>query len=489
MHKSIECAVLLMGVSGCAVAADEGQGGASENVAPTQAAVVRGTAISSRPQVVMLHIIRSNNTVQPCSASYFAPRVLVTDAVCLRSSPTSVFVYFGTDYNRDKAALPNIPAPGQVSVWAKADSWETHPSYNAAKHDASLAVVYLDRKLPFDPLPLARFNIGSSYVGQQVEFVGWGASKALSADIQQFEGLGVKRKATVSIAGTPTAADYHADDPNPGLLDPLVRSHYVKLNGHSPYGNACMGDAGAPFIINQWGQDYLGGASLWTGLWCEDYQMATRFDPYLPFLDNAYMKGGQATVIPRLECVSQEAGNSLRAHFGYNNKNGVNVTVPYGAANSFAQDTKNVRPSLFLNGDHGWDSSIDIPAGKQLYWKLSPANSPTTELRVDATSPRCTGNDRHLKCERYCRPQLAVPACPASSTRSTQEQCIDSCYDAYGYLDEVGCSAQYDAAIACVAGTSTDAANWQCFDDYPDPIPADFVCADSFNALNACLGY
>jgi hypothetical protein len=439
----------------------------------------------------MLHIIRSNGSVQPCTASYFAPRVLVTDAVCLRLGATSVFAYYGNNYNADKAVLPNIPAPGQTSVWAKADSWETHPSYNATLHDASLAVVYLDRKLPFDPLPLARFNIDSSYVGKWVEFVGWGASKALSADIQQFEGLGVKRNAKVPFMGTPTAADYHADDPNPGMLDATVRSHYMKLNGHSPYGNACMGDGGGPMIINKYGQDYIAGTMLWTGLWCEDYQILTRLDPYLPFLDNAYMKGGQATVIPRLECVSQEPNGTLRAHFGYNNKNGVNVSVPFGTANYFPLDTKNARPSLFLNGDHGWTTSIDIPTGKQLYWKLSPTNSPTTELRVDANSPRCAANDRHVRCERSCRPQLAAPACPASDPRSTQEQCIDSCYDdSYPFFDSVGCASQYEAVLACIAGLSpTNPANWQCYEDFPDPFPADTQCVSQNTALLTCLGY
>lgn len=487
MNRSIGLAVSLAWVWGCSAAPNEQGSSTSEDVAQSESAVIRGTAITNRPYVVMIHARRFDNSVQPCTATYFAPRVLVTDAVCLGPNTAEVFAYYGNNYNADKAVLPNIPAPGQTSVWAKADSWQLHPSYNPTLHDASLAVVYLDRKLPFDPLPLARFNIDASYVGQLVDFVGWGASKALSADIQQFEGLGVKRKASVPIAGTPTAADYHADDPNPGMLNATVRSHYIKLNGQAPYGNACMGDGGAPFIINKFGQDYIGGTSLWTGLWCEDYQILTRFDPYLPFLDDAYMKGGQATVIPRLECVSKEPNNSLRAHFGYNNKNGVNVSVPYGTANSFPLDTKNVRPSLFLNGDHGWTTSIDIPTGKQLDWKLSPTNSPTTELRVDANSPRCAADDRHVKCERYCRPQLAVPACPASSPRSTEEQCVDSCYDTYSFV--TGCETQYDTAIACVAGLSTAPSNWQCFPDFPDPIPADTVCVSQFAALNTCLGF
>lgn len=488
MIKSIGSFVVIALACACASAEEEGFNADAEEVSQAEAAVVRGTAISTRPQVVMLHIVRWDGIIQPCTGSYFAPRVLVTDAVCLLGA-SQVFAYHGNNYEADKSILPNIPAPGVSSVWARADSWESHPAYNQTLHDASLAAVYLDRKLPFDPLPLARFDIDASYVGKLVEFVGWGANKALSADIQQFEGLGVKRKATVQIKGTPTAADYHADDPNPGMLDPVVRSHYLKLNGHTPYGNACMGDGGAPFIINKWGQDYLGGTSLWTGLWCEEYQIMTRFSPYLPFLDNAYMKGGQATVIPRLECVSQEAGGKLRAHFGYNNKNGVNVSVPFGPANSFPLDTQNVRPSLFLNGDHAWSTSIDIPTGKQLYWKLSPTNSPTTELRVDANSPRCALDNRYLKCERSCRPQLAMPACPASSPRSTQEQCIDSCYDIYPFMDETDCVSQYDAALACLGQISTSPSNWQCFPDYPDPMPADGVCATQFAALDTCLGY
>lgn len=492
MRKALGLGVSLIGLCACGASPDAANSG--ENLATSSQSIVGGTGKTEtgRPYVVMLYGLRTGGGLSRCTGTYFAPRVVLTAANCLPNNLNALYVYYGKDLATDVAQLPNIPAPGQTSVWSRADSWEMHPSYNATLRDANLGVVYLDRKLPFDPLPLARFNIDASYKDKTTQIVGWGANQVSDPNLTQVSGIGVKRSGTMKIVGTPTAADYDPNDPNPGMLNATVRSHDIKLvvqnvTSANPYGdgNGCAADGGGPMIINKFGQDYAAGVMFWTGLSCLNYQMLTRIDPYLPFFDAAYMKGGQATVIPKLDCVVQYADGSLRAQFDYNNQNGVNVSVPYGTANSFPLDTTNARPSLLMNGNHIWAFGVGIPKGKQLDWKLSPTNSPTTELKVDATSPRCAASDLRIGCDKFCRAQAAVAACPADTARQLQDVCISGCVSIYG----MGCDAEWTAYSSCVAGLSSAAANWQCYPNLADPQPSNSVCVVQTTNLNTCLGF
>ena len=111
------------------------------------------------------------------------------------------------------------------------------PDHQSAFNYPDLAVVYLDRELPFDPLPLYPGPVNNPWIGTQAEIVGWGGSKALTADISQVEGFGVKRSGFATIDGSPTAADFHPDDPNPGILDPAIRANLIKLDGEVPNAN------------------------------------------------------------------------------------------------------------------------------------------------------------------------------------------------------------------------------------------------------------
>ncbi|HEY5956991.1 MAG TPA: trypsin-like serine protease, partial [Polyangiaceae bacterium] len=437
---------------------------------------------------------RYDGKVSRCTGTYFAPRVVLTAANCLSAPivPNSLFVYYGDNYTSDVAQLPMIPAPGQTSVWARADSWELHSAYNPTTNDANLAVIYLDRKLPFDPIPLFRNPIDAKFLANPAnklaEVVGWGADVALSADITQYSGLGVKRTAMMPIVGTPTQSLYDINDPNPGLLDATVRSHWLQLNGQKPNGSGCAGDGGGPMFVNQWGQEYAAGVGFWTGLWCENYNLFTRLDAYLPFLDLAYMRGGQAVLKPYLECVTDNADGTLRAHFGYTNANGVNVTVPYGCSNALWLDTKGVRPSLFYSGTKAWAFSVNFAKAQTLTYRLSPANSPTTTLTVKSTSPRCATNDDNVQCEAACRPQLSMPTCPSLNPRSRQDECISSCVTFFDIASSVGCEAAYAVYNNCLAGIPTDPAYWQCSIYSGNPLPATGTCEAESNAFHSCVG-
>jgi hypothetical protein len=453
--------------------------------------VVRGTPVPvsdvpsiGRPYVVMVLFITFSGQISACSGTYFAPRVVLTAAHCVPAEYTpQAIVYYGTDFLGDTAEPVEIPPPGSPSVWAFADSWLENPGFDANPFDADLAVVFLDRKLPFDPLPLFRNRLDASWTNQLATLVGWGANKALSEDTSENEGFGVKRTGKAPIVGTPTLADYQPSPEEIPLLTPAVRGHNIKLNGKKPNANLCSGDSGGPFLVNQWGQDYIAGVATRTGPWCENISLYTRIDPYLPFLDEAYRRGGQALLIPSLDCVDSWNGK-LTAYFGYKNDNGVSISLPYGTANSFPLDVESERPTLFEPGEHRFDFGIGVKSGQTLAWKLSPPNSPTTEVRATVSSPRCT-DTMGRRCARYCEATLASECIDEFDVN--WNECITACID--GYQNQwagTSCEDEWATFLGCVAATPPAEENWSCepfFDWLPHAVECESLITDALDCL------
>jgi hypothetical protein len=419
-----------------------------------------------------------------CSGSYFAPRVVLTAAHCIPPQFVArTSVYFGTDLEADIDQVFDIPPPGQPSVWAKADSWEAHPDFAKNPFDGDLAVVYLDRKLPFDPLPLFRNRLDAGWTNKVATLVGWGANKALSEDTSENEGFGVKRTGKAGILGTPTLADYEPTPAEAPLLTSTVRSHNLKVNGKAPNVNLCSGDSGGPIIVNQFGQDYVAGVASRTGPWCEDLSLFTRIDPYLPFLDEAYRKGGQAPLTPSLDCVDTRVNGKLAAYFGYNNTNGVSVSVPYSTTKNFLPlDVKNERPALFHPGNNRFAVGIDFNPGQTVSWKLSPPNSNTTEVRATSSSPRCA-DTKGRRCARYCEAELASECIDLFDTN--WDNCITACLDGYRQFEN-DCEDEWASFLGCVAATPPPEENWSCVPFF-DTLPQAPACSDLVSAALDCL--
>lgn len=467
---------------------------ATDTTDSTEAGIIRSTSLGGRNEVVYVRVkyVASNGGIgtRGCSGSYFAPRVILTAAHCLENAwANQVFVYWGDNLAADEAELTPLgdtlvpPPVGSPSHWAQANSFEQHPNWNNELNSPDMGVIYLDRKPPFDPLPLGRFRLDNSWNGKMATISGWGYGQATGP--VSGTGGGIQRTGKQKIIGTPTAADYHADDPNPGMLDPAIRQTVIKLDGRAPNSNGCFGDSGSPLIVNQYGQDYIVGVDYWGGYYCEDYSLHTRIDPFLPFLDNAYKKGGQETLIPKFQCQGLNQNGTRTAYFGYENKNGVALDVPYGSKNSAALDTKGWRSTHFTPGKVDYAFAIDFGVNQTLSYSLAADNSPRTTLTVTKNSTACTGAQGAdvLEAGNYCRGG-ANSGCP---NLPPFDQCLGPVLsfnqDFNSYVPD--CKDELTKYNQCYANTT--GAGWVCSD--PGYYPAAPACDDEFNDWLVCAGF
>lgn len=486
MRSALAGAVLTVALAGCGTSDTSTDGPAT---AAPSASIVRGTDEKGLPQVVLIHEELWNGGVLRCSGTYVAPRLVLTAAHCVRADlrPDRFFVYFGPDYLTDRAALPAVPAPGQPSRWARVDGSLKHPDYDPQLHHPDVALLYLDRALPFAPLPIYPERIGDRWIGKQAQEVGWGGSKALVADITQVEGSGVKRSGWAPIAGSPTEADYHADDPNAGVLDPVIRKDLLKLDGAAPHANGCAGDSGGPLLVEKGGVKWVAGVADYTGLWCEDYSLYLRLERYLPWIAESFRYAGLQPVTPALECVDAREDGTFRAYFGYDNQNRLSVNVPHGTFNRFPQDAAGARPATFQPGEHGSVFGVTFATGERLDWQLLPLAGPLTRLRVDERAPRCEPS--RAACYHGCE-AMAAATCepPSADPRYAFERCVAECLDTASWLPE--CAPLNDAYYECVGKLDAgDPSNWSCHGYDGVEYVGAARCEAEGEAFYGCLGW
>lgn len=472
----------LAGICSCLVAACGSTAGTSDAtgsegaVAQSQESIVRADS-EGGPRFAVAVVAQTifGGTLY-CSGVYVAPRVVLTAAHCLPDIVGRTIVYYGPSVTADQAQFGPDDDPSKP--WTVAESWSRHPDYQPNLHYPDFGVIYLQHPLPFAPAELARFPLSDSLIGHDFTIVGWGASKALTPDITQFEGIGIQRTARFPFLGSPTVADFVPADPNNGLFDPTIRARLAKFDGRAPESNSCAGDSGAPILVRSHGRDYVGAINFFTGLSCEGYSMATRVAPFLPFFDAAIFKGGAAPVKPTLACVDEPTSGALTAYFGYDNENAVNVNIPFGNDNRLKGDTAGARPAAFAPGDHPWQFFLDFSGRDKLKWELSsPTQSCSHEedahkVTASSRSPRCDANDPAVSCARFCRTEVACGVPFAD--------CMTDCLGNIPFFQDnaPACLAPYAALNRCIAALPTDAA---C--NYSSP-PS---CVDEQAAFDNCF--
>lgn len=449
--------------------------------------IVRGRTEKGLPQVVAVRIDGYNGTTL-CSGTYFDSRLVVTAAHCVRDDaiPGQTYVYFGNDYEKDKLKLPEIPAPDKKSKWARAETTVVYPSYDPSVNYVDIAVLFLDRELPFEPMRLNRRRVSD---GPHLATVaGWGGSKALVPDISIVEGAGVKRSGTVKLLGSPTAADYHPEDPNPGLLDPAIRRHLIKTDGRAPLANTCAGDSGGPLITDAHGcEGELSGVNMWTGLSCEDYAIFTRVEPFLPFFDQQSKRNGKAPIVPRLQCVEEGPKGTFVARFSYRNDNAVTVEIPYGNRNLLPQDRAD-RPTDFAPGDNIAAFKVQFRSNQTLTWQLTPPGGPKSTVTAKASSPRCAPDDASIICADRCDASLAAQCAPDGLSRAA---CMENCFGETAIFDDpsVNCGSEWRAYMRCSAQVAPKASNWDCALPGFPPAPGPGVCETELIDAFVCAGF
>jgi hypothetical protein len=258
-------------------------------------AIVRGEIEDGVPQVMALLVARLDGGQALCSGTLFAPRAILTAGHCLDQA-ASVLAYFGNDFDADFPQLfdPTVPP----NNWRLGVEWSQHPRFDLTTMDSDVAVVHVDRDLPFAPLPLSFEEVGPRRIGERVEILGYGAE---ASDETNAGGPGafIKRSGSTVFEGTPPRFPL-PPNPHPGLTHRRIRHQLMQLDGSAPRANACFGDSGGPALMGvekghqhhpkhhqhhqKKKQQQVVGVFSWTGDFCEDFSYYVRLDQVASFV-------------------------------------------------------------------------------------------------------------------------------------------------------------------------------------------------------------
>jgi hypothetical protein len=307
--------------------------------------------------------------------------------------------------------------------------------------------------------------------------IGFGATKALDPLITQTEGGGTKRTGRAPFVGSPPQSPKPVD-PHPGLDVAKVRDSLAMFDGRAPNANTCAGDSGGPVLLKHGCQEYVYGVSTWTGDYCEEFSYYTRIDPFLPFIEEAELQAGNAAIEPTLQCVADRGDGTLRAYLGYDSKNLVTVSIPYGPKNRLQLDRDGVRPTSFGPGPHIGAFGLTFTPAEKVVWKLHSASGRPNLLTVGSDAPRCDPNDIVTTSLQACD-VYQVAHC------GSMEACVLNYV--FTLQDGAACMPQIEANFACERSLPPEA--WTC-NDWGDAVDSTGTCAAQYDAMWNCIwGY
>lgn len=192
-------------------------------------------SIQDHPWVVFLSDPHGG---QFCGGTIAAPDRVVTAAHCVSGeAPQSFDVVAGRE-NKDT----------QDGVVAKVTRVWVHPQYENADSGADIAVLTLDRQLPFAALPLATPDDTELYrAGNQADVLGWGATEE-----------GGQSSSTLLKASPPLVSDSDC-----ATAYPQFSAEAMVCAGRPEGGvDSCQGDSGGPLVA---GDRLIGVVSFGNG--------------------------------------------------------------------------------------------------------------------------------------------------------------------------------------------------------------------------------
>lgn len=168
--------------------------------------IVGGEETADYPAVVGLYAANAGAAGDFfCSGTLVAPDAVVTCAHCVdrlreyEAGEDEVSVLFGTK------------ARGGIDSFAHVIEAVQHPDWVAGQEvdeqgGTDIAVLRLDRSVPdVEPMPVFEGPVDESWVGIELDFVGWGATTA-----EQLDG-GVKRHVAIPVSGVDDLFVHHGE--------------------------------------------------------------------------------------------------------------------------------------------------------------------------------------------------------------------------------------------------------------------------------------